>query len=68
MVDEKSEKKSSIAEGPDTEAGLVSSEVLVDKNGFVLFPVPVQGDALDPLNWSAFQKHTILGIVMALYD
>ncbi|GIZ41604.1 hypothetical protein CKM354_000490300 [Cercospora kikuchii] len=67
MVDEKSEKKSSIAEGPDTEAGLVSSEVLVDKNGFVLFPVPVQGDALDPLNWSAFQKHTILGIVMALY-
>lgn len=31
-----------------------------------LFPQPVD-DPLDPLNWSFFQKHGILAIVMALY-
>ncbi|KAM3424476.1 hypothetical protein BST61_g6480 [Cercospora zeina] len=67
MFDDQSEKKGSVVESRDTEAGLVSAEVLVDKNGFKLFPIPVQGDALDPLNWPTFQKHTILGIVMALY-
>lgn len=54
---------------PDTEAGHVAVEVtvLLDKNGFKLFPTPVQNDGLDPLNWSSFQKHVILSIVMALY-
>lgn len=40
-------------------------EVIVSENGIVLHPQAVD-DALDPLNWSAFQKHTILAIVMAL--
>lgn len=55
-------------ENPDTEAGHVAVEVnvLLDKNGFKLFPTPVQNDGLDPLNWSSFQKHVILSIVMAL--
>lgn len=55
-------------DNPDTEAGHVAVEVnvLLDKNGFKLFPTPVQNDGLDPLNWSSFQKHVILSIVMAL--
>ncbi|KAM0321781.1 hypothetical protein ACHAQA_009877 [Verticillium albo-atrum] len=51
----------------DGDVGHVTSELLLDKNGLKLFPQPVQGDDLDPLNWSAVQKHTILAIVMALY-
>lgn len=42
-------------------------EILVSKDGLKLFPQPVQGDSLDPLNWSTLQKHSILAIVMALY-
>ena len=61
-----SEKKASIVDIPDTEAGHVAAEVLLDKNGFKLFPIPVRGDGLDPLNWSSVQKHGILAIVMAL--
>lgn len=41
--------------------------VQVTENGLKLFPQPVAGDALDPLNWSSAQKHIILAIVMALY-
>lgn len=33
--------------------------------GIALHPQPVD-DALDPLNWSTFHKHTILAIVMSL--
>ena len=40
-------------------------EVIVSEDGIVLHPQAVD-DALDPLNWSSFQKHTILAIVMAL--
>jgi len=35
----------------------------VDKNGIKLHPQPTS-DPLDPLNWSNFQKHTILSAVM----
>ncbi|TLS25637.1 hypothetical protein PpBr36_07806 [Pyricularia pennisetigena] len=41
--------------------------VQVTENGLKLFPQPVADDALDPLNWSSAQKHTILAIIMALY-
>ena len=41
-------------------------EVPVTKDVFELQPKPVEGDALDPLNWSSVQKHVILAIVMAL--
>ncbi|KAK8085725.1 hypothetical protein PG997_006996 [Apiospora hydei] len=41
--------------------------VFVGEDGFKLFPQPVRGDQLDPLNWSFAQKHVILSIVMALY-
>ncbi len=63
------EKKTAAIEpvrAQDIESGNVSGEVQVDKNGFKLFPQPVQGDKLDPLNWTSLQKHGILGIVMAL--
>ena len=40
---------------------------VVTRDGFRLHPQPTS-DPLDPLNWSSFQKHTILGIVMYLYD
>lgn len=46
---------------PDTQPG----EVILSENGIVLHPQAVD-DALDPLNWTSFQKHTILAIVMAL--
>lgn len=38
----------------------------VNKNGIKLHPQPTS-DALDPLNWSKFQKHVILAIVMFKY-
>ncbi|OAQ62043.1 MFS transporter [Pochonia chlamydosporia 170] len=42
-------------------------EIVLSKDGFKLFPQPVLGDDLDPLNWSFFQKHVILSIIMAIY-
>ncbi|EME46480.1 hypothetical protein DOTSEDRAFT_78755 [Dothistroma septosporum NZE10] len=51
----------------DVESGQVTTGVLYDKNGFELFPQPIEGDSLDPLNFSSLQKHGILAIVMALY-
>ncbi|KAF3021230.1 hypothetical protein E8E15_005013 [Penicillium rubens] len=38
----------------------------VNKNGIRLHPQPT-ADSLDPLNWSSFQKHGILSIVMFKY-
>ena len=38
---------------------------IVSKDGVILHPQPT-GDALDPLNWSAYKKHSILAIVMYL--
>lgn len=58
------EPESAAADGG--EPGQITAEVLLDPNGFKLFPQPVRGDDLDPLNWSSWQKHVILSIVMAL--
>jgi len=41
-------------------------ELATSKDGFKLFPQPIIGDELDPLNWSFVQKHTILSTIMAL--
>lgn len=38
----------------------------VSKDGIKIHPQPTS-DPLDPLNWSAFKKNTILGIVMFKY-
>lgn len=38
----------------------------INKEGTKLHPQPTS-DALDPLNWSNFQKHVILAIVMFKY-
>ena len=46
--------------------GQVTHDLVLTKDGFPLFPQPVLGDELDPLNWSWVQKHTILAIVMSL--
>ncbi|KAK6217288.1 MFS transporter [Colletotrichum tabaci] len=51
----------------DDGLGKSTQEVTLTKDGFSVHPQPVPGDAMDPLNWSSFQKHTILAIVMALY-
>lgn len=47
-------------------AGQATDELVLSKDGLPLFPQPVVGDDLDPLNWSVAQKHSILAIVMAL--
>ncbi|KAK4122188.1 MFS general substrate transporter [Parathielavia appendiculata] len=47
--------------------GQVTDEFVLTKDGLRLFPQPVLGDDLDPLNWSSVEKHTILAIVMSLY-
>ncbi|KAJ9613355.1 hypothetical protein H2200_003297 [Cladophialophora chaetospira] len=41
-------------------------ENVVTRDGFRLHPQPTT-DPLDPLNWSSFQKHSILAIVMFKY-
>ncbi|KAH6687165.1 major facilitator superfamily domain-containing protein [Plectosphaerella plurivora] len=46
------EPESAAADGG--EPGQITAEVLLDPNGFKLFPQPVRGDDLDPLNWSYF--------------
>ncbi|KAK7991422.1 Major facilitator superfamily transporter [Apiospora saccharicola] len=53
---------------PNGNDHLATDEVVfVGEDGFKLFPQPVRGDKLDPLNWSFAQKHVILAIIMALY-
>lgn len=51
---------------PNTIEDPSSGEIVLSKDGFKLFPQPVVGDGMDPLNWSFTQKHSILTIVMAL--
>lgn len=46
--------------------GHATPEVILSKHGIRLHPQPVVSDPLDPLNWSAWRKHTILAIVMSL--
>ncbi|KAK0391419.1 hypothetical protein NLU13_0919 [Sarocladium strictum] len=63
-------KASSPSAGKDVEdvvSGQTTPEVILSKHGLRLHPQPVVSDPLDPLNWSTFQKHSILAIVMALY-
>lgn len=66
------EKKNDDTAGPvphggnDQNAGQTTAEVLLTKDGLKVHPQPVEGDPLDPLNWSFTQKHIILAIVMAL--
>ncbi|CZT21598.1 related to MFS transporter [Ramularia collo-cygni] len=70
MADEEKHKILSSTASPIIEADntiLAAESTLLDPHGFDLFPQPVQGDALDPLNWTWLQKHVILSIVMALY-
>lgn len=43
-----------------------ANEIVTSKDGFNLFPQPVLGDNLDPLNWSFVQKHIILAIIMSM--
>ncbi|KAK6381314.1 hypothetical protein LTS17_004371 [Exophiala oligosperma] len=43
-----------------------AAEHLVMKDGIRLHPQPTS-DPLDPLNWSSFQKHSILAIIMLKY-
>jgi hypothetical protein len=52
---------------PSQTADSTHGEVVLSEDRVVLHPQPVQDDALDPLNWSSFQKHTLLAIVMALW-
>jgi hypothetical protein len=57
-----------LKEKTDNEKGMIPSSEEGDVAGhriLVLHPQPVD-DPLDPLNWSFFQKHGILAIVMAL--
>lgn len=44
----------------------VGVDNVVTRHGVRIHPQPTT-DPLDPLNWSSFQKHTILAIVMFLY-
>ncbi|KIX04437.1 uncharacterized protein Z518_05305 [Rhinocladiella mackenziei CBS 650.93] len=41
-------------------------ENMITRDGFRVHPQPTS-DPLDPLNWSSFQKHSILAIVMFKY-
>ncbi|KAH0429119.1 hypothetical protein CcaCcLH18_08616 [Colletotrichum camelliae] len=67
MADSITEKEKTIPP-PSGEHGVgkATQEVTITKDGFSVHPQPVQDDPLDPLNWSAFQKNSILAIVMAL--
>jgi hypothetical protein len=71
MEDTDNEKQLSLPiNSEDSVAGVSINDaahgVVLSKDGFKLFPQPVLGDSLDPLNWSFIQKHIILAIVMFL--
>ena len=44
----------------------VATTGAITREGLPLHPQPT-GDPLDPLNWSTWRKHGILGIVMMKY-
>ena len=52
---------------PPQAGDLETSAIYLASDITEIHPKPVPNDPLDPLNWSKFQKHTILAIVMALY-
>ena len=75
-LNEKQEHRPSLENLPDLKQKLEQSSIapppvgvdsVVTRDGFRLHPQPTS-DPLDPLNWTSFQKHTILAIVMYLYD
>lgn len=71
MEDTENEKQLALAidSGGSVADGSIShaaNEIVLSKEGFKLFPQPVLGDNLDPLNWSFVQKHTILAIIMSM--
>jgi len=51
------------AEGPVAPPPMTDN--IITKDGFELHPQPTS-DPLDPLNWSRFQKHSVLAIVMLM--
>ncbi len=59
-------KPSTLGLDSNDSVGQATDELVLSKDGLPLFPQPVLGDDLDPLNWSWAQKHTILAIVMSL--
>jgi hypothetical protein len=71
MEDAKNEKQLSVlidsgGSVADRSISYTTNEIVLSKDGFKLFPQPVIGDSLDPLNWPFVQKHIILAIVMSM--
>lgn len=73
MASELKEKEVGLtsAEGPNAQdiserrrlEAAETAEAAVVKDGVRLYPQPTS-DPLDPLNWSVWRKHLILGMVM----
>ncbi|KFG83841.1 putative MFS transporter [Metarhizium anisopliae] len=57
----------SVGSNADASPSQETTEFVLSKDGFKLFPQPILGDHLDPLNWSFAQKHIILAIIMSIY-
>ncbi|EXV01499.1 MFS transporter [Metarhizium robertsii] len=57
----------SVGSNADASPSHETTEFVLSKDGFKLFPQPILGDHLDPLNWSFAQKHIILAIIMSIY-
>jgi hypothetical protein len=76
-MDEKQIHKSCLDHSTEDQADVIPTSLengiqltgdeAVDKHGTRLHPQPTS-DPLDPLNWSTFQKHGILSIVMLKSD
>lgn len=56
----------SVGSNADASPSHETTEFVLSKDGFKLFPQPILGDHLDPLNWSFVQKHIILAIIMSM--
>lgn len=64
----KGEARAGSVNGSNEKANLDAGrtyETAIMKNGVKLHPQPTS-DPLDPLNWTSFRKHSVLGIVMYL--
>lgn len=69
-TNEKTENPTALSQPQDAPSNISAGqmgEVVLSKDGFKLFPRPVVGDVLDPLNWPFTQKHIILALIMSLY-
>lgn len=68
-IEKENQQQTPASSGASVVDGSISpetNELVFSKDGFKLFPQPVAGDDLDPLNWSFAQKHIILAIVMSM--